>query len=953
MRKFLFITIMLLMGVIVGKAQASSWNYVGDNYSGTEHVVLVGLVDASGNALTFGANDQVWLGAFLGDECRGQVLATTQSNIWYFPMRIKGSASDNGTAVSFRLYKDDVEYVLSGEKTLTYANETTANFPSQLFKLTFVQPTGYSFPDQLTVDVNKTVNLLEQFKWAPENATVPVFSWDFSNSQQYINVENNVLTGKAPIKVTYLGIQGLGEIQNLDNQSWVDVYVRQPITSITLKDEYADMMSVYVNDTQALTAIMSNCYTVTPADANEDLVWSWEPENAFTESVVEGQKQWTPNTAGRYKLTLIGGSESTVLALQVMNRVESMQATVETIHLFVGDELTPLLPYAYTFVPNQYVNTDVKVSISQGDAAPLSQDETTGAITATAVGNAFVYVNSAENENAKVTLFVEVHPNITGVNVKSETLAVEFGSNGDVNITEQFFANFSFTPDATYVPVYREVESADSEVCSVSYDGQTSTWTVLAKKVGTSNITISHNATRTTLVDGELIDNTVSAASKFIVSVVQGLTGFTFDDVVLGFGEVGKLGLRPTPLTASAEASKIKVEIRVNANFSQWDLARAQVGDESYGLDWLIYPQAVGNGQINVYYDGVLFGTGSISISQTFEQKGGWAWVTPFGGSVNDLNSIYGSALQEMRSQTELLFNDPVYGYFGDLESMQPMKGYKVCIKDGEYVNASNSIVEYEPLKPNYIRFASKWNWIGTPYQFSQSIADALKSDDFSAGDRIVSKDNGFAEYDGTKWTGNLTTLTPGEGYLLYNSSDSYISVEMVAEAELGKPSQANAIIGREMPCNVWQYDATQFSDNMTIVADLGEDFADERYSIGAYIGDECRGEGDFVDGKWFITVHGDAASNGKNVSFRLYDSMTDEIHEIESVQAYGQMAGSLRAPVNMKVSPVASGLESISSDVIDADAKYFTIDGVEVANPTSGLYILVKGNTVRKVYVK
>lgn len=953
MRKFFLITIMLLMGVIVGKAQARSWNYVGDNYSGTEHIVLVGLVDASGNALTFGDNDLVWLGAFLGDECRGQVLATKQSDIWYFPMRIKGSASDNGKTVTFRLFKDNLEYFLSGDQSLTYANETSANFPSQLYKLKFVQPTGYSFPDELTVDVNSTINLLEQFKWVPENASVPVLSWDFANSQQYINVENNVLTGKAPVKTTYLGIQGLDEIPNQDNQSWVNVFVRQPITSITLKDEYADMKSVYVNDTNALTAIMSNCYTVTPADANEDLVWSWEPDNAFTESVVEGQTQWTPNIAGRYKLTLKGGKAEAVLPIYVMNRVESMKANVEAIHLFVGDELTPLLPYAYSFAPNQYVNTDVKVTISQGDLAPLYQNETTGAISATAVGNAKLYINSTENENAQVAINVIVHPNITGVNVKSENLAIEYGSTGDINITEQFFANFSFTPDATYVPVYQEVESTNTEVCSAEYDGQTSKWTVLAKKVGTSNITISHNATRTTLVDGVLIDKTVSVASKFIVSVVQGLTGFTFDDVVMGFGEVGKLGLTPTPSTAKVDASKIKVEIRVNANFSQWDLARAQVGDEFYGLDWLIYPQAVGKGEINVYYDGVLFGSGSISICQTFEQKEGWAWVTPFGGYVENLNNIYGDALQEMRSQTQLLFNDPVYGYFGDLTSMWTLKGYKVCIKEGEYVSASNSTVEYEPLKPSYDRFASKWNWIGTPYQFSQSIAEAFKSDDFTAGDRIVSKDNGFAEYDGTKWTGNLTAFTPGEAYLFYNSSNSYISVEMVSEAELGKPSQANAIIAREMPCNVWQYDATQFSDNMTIVADLGEEYANERYSIGAYIGDECRGKGAFVEGKWFITVHGDSASKGKNVSFRLYDSMTDEILEIESVQAYGQMAGSLRAPVNMKVSPVALGLESISSDAIDADAKYFTIDGVEVANPTSGLYILVKGNTVRKVYVK
>ena len=47
------------------------------------------------------------------------------------------------------------------------------------------------------------------------------------------------------------------------------------------------------------------------------------------------------------------------------------------------------------------------------------------------------------------------------------------------------------------------------------------------------------------------------------------------------------------------------------------------------------------------------------------------------------------------------------------------------------------------------------------------------------------------------------------------------------------------------------------------------------------------------------------------------------------------------------------SGVETVETDSIDAQARYFTIDGLKVDNPSKGIYIVVRGNKVTKEYVR
>lgn len=987
---------MLFLGIIVTNAQTDTdptgWVYVGDSVVyDNEHVVNVGLVDADGNALSFTTSDVLWLGAFIEGQCRGQVQIANEEtkveDVYYFPMRVKGSSEDNGKAISFKLYKtisEDPEnpnivpnefwYDLNG-KTLTYENGKTANFPSDLFELEFVQATGYTFPKELTVNIGETIELLPLFTWEPANATVPTNAkniWSYAHSYANFDISDNVLKGTSAswteeeYQNAYFNFNITG-IDEINFYSEVKVFVCEPITAITILDAYKTEQEIYIDQGYILTDIMNDCYTLSPENTNEGTVWSWTPEDAFTESINSEtqKKEWAPNKAGHYTLTITGevNGVSAEIKVWVKNRVNSLKENVDEIHLFVGDKLSDLIPYTYTIAPNdENTNTAIYRYFENPEGTQvLKEDANTQVITANAVGQATLKIGAQDNQNLQISIPVIVHPNITEVSISNTNLAFEI-SEGSLDITNEFFANIKFSPDGEYKPVAGEITSSNVDVCELTYTSDTKTWTATAKSTGTtasSSIEIKHAAKRTTLSNGSLVTNDASFSNKFLVTVTQGLISFicTPDTIIMGRNQVRTITLTPNPETAAFDPTKISVRVIVNENFTAWDLASAVAvaGDET-GLQWTITPEAIGSGNIIIEYDGEIKGrNNNITIGQNFNQEIGWAWVTPYGGTIGSIEALYGDALQEMRSQTSLLFNDPVYGYFGQLKTMEQMKGYKVYTKsamsDGNY---NKGTYPYDPLEPAYIEFNPKWNWFGTPYQFDRAVNDIMTMVDFAEGDRIVSKNDGFAEYDGAEWTGSLTTLKAGEGYLLYYGIEGSSTGGFTAEAELGKPaSQPSNAHALNKHANVWHYDAAQFSDNMSMVADLGEEFADSRYSIGAYINGECRGEGVCVNGKWFITVHGDAASNGQAVNFRVYDSMNGKIYDVDTTQPYSQMAGTLKAPISLKVAGSSTGIESISADSLDPNAKYYTIDGIEVTNPTTGLYIVVDGNKAQKVYIK
>ena len=238
-----------------------------------------------------------------------------------------------------------------------------------------------------------------------------------------------------------------------------------------------------------------------------------------------------------------------------------------------------------------------------------------------------------------------------------------------------------------------------------------------------------------------------------------------------------------------------------------------------------------------------------------------------------------------------------------------------------------------------------------------------------TADSEIRSKNNGFATYTGTGWEGSLTTIEPGETYLIYNAGEQ-VSASLPAENSFAQTStsevsgQQEEIYGNTK--SVWEYDGSRFADNMSIIAKGTSALEPNRYSIGAFVAGECRGEGKMVGERFYITVHG---ATGDKIELKLYDKLADEIIDLANVLNFASSAGTYSQPYPIDTNNV-SGINGVNADggvavsidgdnivvcgAEEGDVKVYNACGMQVpaTGISSGVY-LVKVNTPQGVVTK
>ena len=185
---FALITLLLLLTHLGAYA---GWSYQYGQYSG-QCVVYADLVDGSGHAVMNG--NFIWrytLGAFINGECRGEVKAeggyfpSVPGEVCYFPLRIEGTAADNGKKVEFRLmvepynsnYTQPMEYIVVGTTTYKYQNGFTppGGPAGNRHHLKFIEPKKFELsPDPIRVNVGQTIDLNNYVKLTPANANKPI-----------------------------------------------------------------------------------------------------------------------------------------------------------------------------------------------------------------------------------------------------------------------------------------------------------------------------------------------------------------------------------------------------------------------------------------------------------------------------------------------------------------------------------------------------------------------------------------------------------------------------------------------------------------------------------------------------------------------------------------------------------------------------------------------------------
>lgn len=965
----------LLLYAVGMAAQQPDWGYNPNAYP-DEHVIYVGLVDDQGSAVQ-SFNDNTYLGAFIEGECRGLAKVSRYSvsdtqTIYYFALRVKGTNTDNGKAISYRLSVGGNQSLVFNDlkpaaNAVTYTNNGTTGKLSALYQLTLIRPYYYSIVQpEVSVKVGAEFNLLDHITFEPANANIPEMNWTMGQGEkenEYASIKGNTFkalksTGKygsVSVSPNLWGMKPTGQYTK------VSVRVIQPATSIELRDEYKNGITVNLGDTAALNTVLRSGYTTAPADCNEELTWKSSDETAIRPMTSESDLgKFEPVKTGTYTMTLSGENASVDLKVTVIKPVEYINPVgrVKEIKMYIGDNLLDILPSGYKVMPEDATDRSVRYEVlpsynqdQEFKYNEILEDNGSEGIFARKPGRARIAIISNQNPQASCTYEVIVKDGPTNITFKQDemTFLMPIKDTDKWDISEDIRNNIIMTPSW---PKYEEYESYDiaqsnldisslTDAVKLYYDFKKDSLSASVVKVGEGWIDISYSSERTIATEEGLRNDEYEISNHFHVTIMESLKGFKVDGFVdMVSTETRDFVLTPDPVGAEVDPSRVEVTITPDSYVSEeWKSIVEIVPTDENKLNYTIRPHSVGRAIISVKLDGVEVASSNVLIGQRYMQKAGWKWASLYGGDVSWNSPEYelGNVVEEIRSEDALLHNDPEYGYFGDINRLESGTCYKIKVKEEEPGLLDLRIMytgAYEDMR-THRQIVPMWNWLGNPYQYDHDINSVFSTEDtyankFNVGDRIVSKDDGFAEYNGEKWTGTLTTLHAGLGYMYFNAGSENVDMEYLREGSM--PQGTPVMNAPQHKQSVWTYNSAPFADNMTIVADLGNDYSAERFTVGAFVGDECRGEGEMIDGKCFITVHAD---KGETISFKLHDAVSGEMRTINEQMPFAKMAGSLRAPQRLTVGGIVTGITAadIASSGIAVVDGQITVQGMDVAD--------------------
>ncbi len=377
----------------------------------------------------------------------------------------------------------------------------------------------------------------------------------------------------------------------------------------------------------------------------------------------------------------------------------------------------------------------------------------------------------------------------------------------------------------------------------------------------------------------------------------------------------------------------------------------------------------VGRHAFTVSYDGVVMASmgeagpvaSYLEVPVEIALADGWNWTSVFGTAgasyelkpngtiVDQMKDADGQKkIIEIRSKDKILFNDPTYGFFGDLTNLMPADGmYKMNSTGARTLNFGCP----DPRSPFVaLRLSAGYTWIINPYEFTLTLDElntALSGLAANEGDMIFGKDQ-FCVFNAEtgKWESTEGfTFEAGKGYIYHNTGAEILSAVFSFNdvPACYKPTDAPQGIRGKNSIRPWEVQSARFADNMPIVATIDGLRNPENYLVGAFVGDECRGTGSLATRDlMFINVAGVA---GETVTFRLYNKFTGEFSPISEAVTYTGRIGSLKAPLRLN----APGVTAVHSMKAAAeDGAVYNLAGQKVIAPRKGIHIVGGRKVVR-----
>lgn len=936
-----------------------SWqNYVGTNYE------IAAFIDGQVRAVLSGPNYPKD-----GDK-----------SFWRFPVVGGKSEADAQKTITFKVYNKsrNVEYSLATTATFVGEGDVSQGTPSNPILLRLKEPTTLSLAD-FTLNVGETQDLMDKLTITPAGADMPsAFTW--STNASY-SITNNVLTALEPQKKGVDLTVSLGELS-----STAKVTILLPATSLTFQDilggsDTYEVNDVYVGQDADLTFFLGACYNITPENSTDDVVWT-SNNNDVVEITANGPVIKAPGDVTLTGSVNRAGVSDIQLILHVKQHVTgittpfvgSTPAATVYLECTEGDDLTEYFVdgKAFTIVPGNATNKNVTFSTPTGlNPITITQE---GKILATMQGYATVTVTSEDDPSIQTTVYIHVISEFQDVNFTKSNLSYFSDNTDPIDISSDIIDNITFSPGSAwefYNGSLDIVSSNDAvvEISGVSSDQMGLTLTAEAKSLGTATITVSFQKKDYLKATFDKSQTYVTTVQKsFTVEVAAQLTGFEIEVLTsLVVDQPGTILVTPSPVQATLDPDQIYLYgYHTNEGWNPFTVTSGPTFDaKTGGYEFTIVPLVPGSMQLRADYS---VGTYDIQemlddvlIGAPLDFKEGWQWKTIYLGNNNgsyDLDAVFGKAansvVYEIRTENGQILNDDVYGYFGDTDLLSLNKCFKIK------TTAPYSFNMYDRFLGvvGNITLHHGWNWIPNPFYFNRYLENALSTTP-EQGDVIMSKEDGFAEFDGYYWQGSLQGLKRGQGYLYFSNFGEDKDLTFFDEADLGQDDDFSDLIAGAPSFDLdgvsqpqFAVDASRFANNMAIVAELANVSRPEDFMVVAYVDDECRGTGSCYNGKMFITVHAD---KGETISFRLFNRTTGELSDMDQTVRMTARLGSLKEPFRLGSKTISTGINDLQTRQSDAQpAQRYDLGGRVVTGAAKGVSIQ-RGNDgkVRKVIVK
>lgn len=295
----------------------------------------------------------------------------------------------------------------------------------------------------------------------------------------------------------------------------------------------------------------------------------------------------------------------------------------------------------------------------------------------------------------------------------------------------------------------------------------------------------------------------------------------------------------------------------------------------------------------------------------------GWNWWSSYIDLSDDglgmLETMLGSNASAIKSQTQFTLYSPS-GWEGSLNSISNEYMYMIQM--------SNTPAEYMSLTANQVTIndvnitaQAGWTWVGFPSSTPISVADAMTNYSPNSED-VVKGISGFAIYDNGNWEGSLTTLVPGQGYMIKNNG-------LNPQTFHYGPASRHTI--DETPLTKLEPSIHDFPNNMSMIAVInleGEELHSSNYEVAAFSGNVCRGAviPQYVESinryVAFLSISGEDPCS---LSFRLLDYETGNTYIADNNYTYQTdvVEGNFEEPYKLNFNTILGANELSESRLI------------------------------------